>query len=408
MATRWINQPDHQAWLSQQFAAQLSFARHFPHPEGGAYYLGDGGLPDLLRPVATWITSRMLHSYALGDLAGLPGCRPLAAAALAGLTGPLRDHRNAGWYASVGPRPGDRDGTKAAYAHAFVVFGAASASVAELPGARDLLEEALAILDQHFWEEGPGLHRDSTSEDWTEISPYRGVNANMHSVEALLAAADATGDPRWRQRAARITQTVLGWAADNDWRIPEHFDQDWRPLLEHHRDQPDHQFEPYGATVGHGLEWSRLAVQVHAALGPDASPSLISDATKLFGRAVSDGWHADGADGFVYTTDWDGRPVVTQRMHWVVAEAISASAALASATGEAEYEQWYQRCWDYAQRYLISADGSWVHELDASNHPAATVWPGRPDIYHSIHAVLLQRLPLAPVAPVAIAQGLLI
>lgn len=36
----------------------------------------------------------------------------------------------------------------------------------------------------------------------------------------------------------------------------------------------------------------------------------------------------------------------------------------------------------------------------------ATVWPGRPDLYHSVHAVLLQSLPLAPSAPTALARGL--
>ena len=127
----------------------------------------------------------------------------------------------------------------------------------------------------------------------------------------------------------------------------------------------------------------------------------------LFARAVADGWAADGADGFVYTTDWDGTPVVRQRMHWVLAEAVSAAAALGSVTGERGYEDWYRRWWDYAATYLVREDGSWQHELDGENRPAGTVWPGRPDLYHSVHAVLLQRLPLAPSAPVALAAGLL-
>ena len=60
-----------------------------------------------------------------------------------------------------------------------------------------------------------------------------------------------------------------------------------------------------------------------------------------------------------------------------------------------------------AKTYLIGPDGAWIHELDPQNRPAGTVWPGRPDLYHSVHAVLLQRLPLAPTAPTALAQGLL-
>ncbi len=403
----WCTQPDHVQWLREQFAAQLRFARGFAHPAGGAWYLDDNGRPDRSRPVQTWITSRMLHVYSLGHLAGIPGCAPLAATAMAGLTGPLHDDLNGGWFASADPETGTRDGTKAGYAHAFVVFGSSSATIAGVPGAAALLDEALSTLDRHFWQSGPGLHLDSTSEDWQMVSTYRGINANMHSVEALLVAADATGDARWRDRAAQITTTVLGWAQSNEWRIPEHFDADWTPMLEHHADQPDHPFEPYGATVGHGLEWARLALHVRAALGESAPPGLLDGASSLFTRAVGDGWDVDGAPGFVYTTDWSGAPVVRQRMHWVLAEAISAAAALAAATGDPTYEAWYRRWWDYAATYLVQADGSWIHELDPSNRPAGTVWPGRPDLYHSVHAVLLQRLPLAPSAPAALASGLL-
>lgn len=401
----WLDRPDHQAWLADQLRRQLWFARNFPHPAGGSAYLGPTGQPDLGQPVHTWITARMAHAYSLGHLAGIPGSLPLATQAIAGLLGPLRDNENEGWLASVGP--GDQvDDSKVAYAHAFVVFAASSATVAGVPGARELLDEALKVLQDQFWEEEPGMHADASNRDFSTLSAYRGVNANMHSVEALLSAADVTRDPRWRTRAARITTNVLAWASSHQWRIPEHYDAQWNPMLEHHRDQPDHPFEPYGATVGHGLEWARLALHVHAALGEGAPSRFVAGAQALFERAVDDGWDVDGKEGFVYTTDWSGRPVVRQRMHWVVAEAISAAAALHAATGQDRYEQWYRTWWDYAARYLVAENGSWQHELDPQNQPASTVWPGRPDLYHSIHAVILGRLPLAPTAPCALAAKL--
>lgn len=373
-------------------------------PGGGASWLLDDGVPDPARPIHTWITARMVHVYALGDLAGLPHSRRLAYAALDGLLGRLRDPKHGGWYSSVGP-DGSVDTEKSAYAHAFVVLASASATLAGLPAARELLTDALAVLSDRFWDDSPGMHRDSASADWTAWSAYRGVNANMHAVEALLAAADALGEPRWANRALRITENVLGWARDNQWRIPEHFTPEWQPMLDHHVDEPDHPFEPYGSTVGHGLEWSRLALQVAAATG--ARGGLAEPASALFARAVEDGWAVDGAEGFVYTVDWEGRPVVRQRMHWVVAEAICAAAALCRATGERAYEEFYRTWWRYAERYLIDDDGSWRHELDPGNGPASSVWTGRPDLYHGVQATLLPRLPLTASLAAALADGML-
>jgi mannose/cellobiose epimerase-like protein (N-acyl-D-glucosamine 2-epimerase family) len=38
--------------------------------------------------------------------------------------------------------------------------------------------------------------------------------------------------------------------------------------------------------------------------------------------------------------------------------------------------------------------GSWHHELDRHNRPAATVWKGKPDAYHAVQATLLPRIPV--------------
>ena len=140
------------------------------------------------------------------------------------------------------------------------------------------------------------------------------------------------------------------------------------PRLDYNRDEPDHPFRPYGVTIGHLLEWARLALHARAALGDQAPDWLLEDAAALFDQAVRDGWNVDGAEGFVYTTDWDGKPVVRDRLHWVVTEAIAAAAALSAATGRPEYEHWYRTWWDHAAAYFIDRDrGSWHHQLDPHN-----------------------------------------
>jgi sulfoquinovose isomerase len=394
------------ATLATECDRLLDFGRHFPHPLGGAAWLDAQGQPDLSRPAYTYITARMLHVYAVGHLLGRSGDADLAAQALAGLTGRLRDDVHGGWLTSI-DAAGNSPDEKACYSHAFVVLAASSGAVADVPGARTLLTEALDVWQQRFFDDGAGMFVDSWNGAFTELDNYRGVNANMHGVEALLAAADVTADHGLRTSALGISRRVaLEFAEPHSWRIPEHFDPDWQPQLEHNRDRPDDQFQPYGATVGHGLEWSRLLLHLEASLA-DPPDWLLLAAQGLFDRAVSDGWAVDGADGFVYTTDWDGTPVVRDRMHWVLAEAIAAAAALRTRTGNDRYAELAATWWAYAERYLLDRTyGSWHHQLDASNHVIETVWPGKPDLYHAVQATLIPRLPLAPTMATALAEGL--
>ncbi|WP_277208050.1 AGE family epimerase/isomerase [Isoptericola croceus] len=376
-------------WRADEVRRLLEFGTPSVRTDAGAAWLDGSGRPDGTRPVHTWITARMAHTYALGDLLGVPRCAERADRALAGLTGALRDTQHGGWFASYGP--GDAvDGTKAAYAHAFVVLAAASATQAGRPGAENLLAEALEVLDRRFWEAGPGMLADEWDRTWSAMAPYRGINANMHGVEALLAASDATGDPRWRERAAAVVDRTSAWAAANDWRIPEHFTVGWSPDLEFNADRPRDPFKPYGSTPGHGFEWARLMLQLDVASGEVGRRT--DAAQQLFERALADGF--DGT-GFVYTVDWAGDPVERRRFHWVAAEAVATAEVLATVTGSAEYADHAAQWWELVRDRFVDAErGSWHHELDAEDRPAGEVWDGKPDIYHAVQALLVPDLPL--------------
>jgi mannose/cellobiose epimerase-like protein (N-acyl-D-glucosamine 2-epimerase family) len=216
----------------------------------------------------------------------------------------------------------------------------------------------------------------------------------MHSVEALLAVHDVTGDRRWLDRALSVTDRLVNQQArSHGWLLPEHYTPAWEPRLDYNREEPAHPFRPYGATVGHLMEWARLTLHVRTALGSEAPDWMLDAARNLFMVAVRVGWEADGAEGFVYTTDFSGVPVVRARLHWVVAEAIAAAYALWAVTADEGYRTWYTTWWDYVNRLLLDRDrGSWRHELDEQNRPAATVWQGKPDVYHAYQAALLPAL----------------
>jgi sulfoquinovose isomerase len=403
-----LRDSDHLRWLEAEGDRLLEFSRAARHPAGGFAWLDIAGRPELDRPVELWITCRMTHVFSLGHLLGRSGCAPLADHGLRALEGRFRDAAHGGWYAAVDPH-GPTGREKSAYPHAFVVLAAASATLADRPGGRELLDEALDVLLTRFWDDEHGMVVEEFDESFTRLDPYRGVNANMHTVEALLEAADATGDRTLLDRALRIlTRVVHDLGPRHDWRLPEHFDEEWTPLLDYNADRPADPFRPYGATIGHWLEWARLALHLRAALGDDAPGWLLDDAVSLFDAAVREGWAADGADGFVYTVDWEGRPVVRERMHWVAAEATATAAALHTATGDPAYDVWYATWWDHISAVFIDHElGSWRHELDATNQPSSVVWNGKPDTYHAFQATLFPRLPLTPTLPAALRAGLL-
>ena len=402
-----MHSPAHQQWLAAEGLRLLAFAKASRLPTGFGNLDQRGHLPPDAQ-AETMNTARMTHSFALAHIQGLPGFAELVDHGIQALSGPLRDAEHGGWFAS----PEHRDGNtgKAAYLHAFVALAASSARVARRSGAQALLDDAVEIIDRHFWCEEEGAMRESFNRDWSVEEAYRGANSNMHATEAFLALADVTQDSRWLSRALRIAERLIhGHGAANQYLVIEHFDRQWQPLHAYNQANPADGFRPFGTTPGHGFEWARLLLHLEAArvqAGMLTPGWLLRDAQQLFANNCQHAWQVDGAPGMVYTLDWDRRPVVRQRLHWVHCEASAAASALLQRTGEGQYETWYRRLWEYSEQYLIDlVHGSWHHELDADNRPSAQIWGGKPDLYHAWQTVLIPRLPLAPSMATALAQG---
>ncbi len=389
------------ARMDRHASALAELVARAVHPDGGFGWLGPDNRVVVERPVETWITARMTHVAALevirkgSDAAHL---RPLLDVGHDALTGRLRDGIHGGWRPAVGGTQ-EQPTDKLAYAHAFVILAAASLTAAGHTGGRALLDEALDVFDRWFWDDAEGMAREQYDRAWTRCEDYRGVNANMHTVEAMLAAGQVLGDDRYIQRARRIVDRVVhGFAREAHWRLPEHFDGSWSVLPDYNRDKPADQFRPYGVTIGHVLEWSRLALNTRAATarGAAATPSdgIVADAAALFRAAVGRGWDVDGAEGFVYTTDFEDRPIVRERLHWVVCEGIGAAWTLYETTGDPEALHWYSTLWDYAERRLLDPEhGGWRHELSPTNEPSEAIWWGKPDLYHAYQCALVPVLP---------------
>jgi len=386
-----LDSNENRDFLNQLTNNLLSFGHKFPSESGASYYLGDDGTPWTDRPRETWITCRMAHVYGIGSSLGHEGSEELIDKAINGLLTELKDKENGGFYPGIKAN-GEIIQDKQAYAHAFVMLAGSTALLNNRPHAKQLLDEAIEAFDNFFWIEEEGMSKDTWDTSFKVLDSYRGINANMHSVEAFLALADALNDEKYRQRALRIIDRVLGFAEGNNWRIPEHFSDTWIPLYEFNVDKKDDQFKPYGATPGHGIEWARLISQCAISTYKDdlakAKP-YIEKAEKLYNTAIK-AYGCDGQPGIVYTTDWSGNPIVHDRMHWTLAEAINTSAVLFHLTNNQKYKDDYYEFMKYLdEKVLDKVNGSWFHQLDENNNVLDTVWPGKSDIYHALQATLI-------------------
>lgn len=398
----WLESEPHRAWITDQALRLLSFFRASVDAEGRFVELDDDGrplptgCPPATSPRQNLLTvTRLVHSYALGELLGVPGCRGVVDRGLAALWEEHRDSSAGGYVEAVG-RGGARDRTKTAYGHAHVLLAGASAVAAGHAGAAAVFDDALAVIDEHFWSAEDGAATiEACDREWRPLEPYRGANSNMHLCESLLAAAEVGDRPDLAERAARLATRFIGsHARAHGWLLPEHYDLSWRPMPEYNRERLDDPFRPYGATIGHSLEWSRLVVCAGLATGR-VDDGFLEAAEALFERGVSAGWDQEHG-GLAYTVDWNGAPANADHYWWPIAEGVATSSYLLRVTHRGSYEDWYRTFWEYADTHLIDhGRGGWYPQLDASNRRKVHPWYGKPDIYHCLQACLLPILPVA-------------
>jgi len=334
-------------------------------PAGGFfhYFLDDGTVYE--RSHRHLVSStRFVFDYAMA--AREFGRADYADAARHGLDYLVRVHRDAesGGYAWTVRDGRAEDRTQHAYGAAFVLLAHATAAKAGIDGALAGVEDAWQLLETRYWDADAGLYRDEADPQW-RFSGYRGQNANMHLCEALLAAYEATAQPRYLDRAVLVADHVTRrQAAKAGGLVWEHYDAAWNVDWDYHKDDPRHLFRPWGFQPGHQTEWAKLLLTIERWRPLDW---LVPTARRLFDAAVEKAWDADYG-GLCYGFAPDGTICDADKYFWVQAESLAAAALLGERTGEARYWDDYRRLWRYAWRHFVDhAHGAWYRILDRQN-----------------------------------------
>jgi sulfoquinovose isomerase len=387
----WRESPGHRRWLTAEADALFAFFEPESIDAAGGFHVLDDAGRALAgeRERALHVTTRLVHSFSIARLSGRPGASDFVDHGVRALLMRHRDDRHGGYFSSF-DADGPRERDKLAYGHAFVLLAAASAKCVGHPDADKLIADISEVIEQRFWEPGPGASAEEFREDWSPFSAYRGQNSNMHLTEALMAAFEATGERGYLGKAERIADLILRQnAAAADWRVPEHFRADWSVDADYRGSDV---FRPYGYTPGHALEWTRLALQLWA-LGGRKLEWLPDAARRLFSQAVAQGWDFSRG-GLYYTTEYDGTPRVRDRLWWPLCEGVGAAHFLGALDANAAPEAWYRKFWDFVARHIIDRrEGGWRPQLDDSLTPISEYFVGKPDLYHALQACLIPLYP---------------
>jgi mannose/cellobiose epimerase-like protein (N-acyl-D-glucosamine 2-epimerase family) len=262
------------------------------------------------------------------------------------------------------------DATNHCYGLAFVLLAYAHAAMAGETEARAWIGETFELMERRFWEPRHGLYADEAAPDWSALDPYRGQNANMHACEALLAAFEATRDPRYLHRAEvlakNITQRQAELAGGIIW---EHYRADWSVDWDYNKDDKTNIFRPWGYQPGHLTEWAKLLLIMERHAPHLAGPAdwLMPRAKALFDLAMSRAWDSNHG-GIYYGFGPGGEICDSDKYFWVQAESLAAASLLADRTGDESYWGWYDRIWDYSWRHFVDhKHGAWYRILTADN-----------------------------------------
>lgn len=424
----WFDSIEHNRWLSAHMQALIAEAEGAIVPTGFAH-LDTEGRADPTRPIDLAVTGRMAYVFSLGVLMGLPGSRRYADHAVNALTKYFPDPIHGGQWISIKPEvgadghgvPWDEAGrVKSQYHNAFAILGAAAAAVANRPGAHELLGRLLEEQKEH-WIDEYDLLRDQYDEAFTECPPVRSMAVLVHTAEAYMAAAEATTEPEWLDRAEKIAKFTHSVAKRNNWRLPEYFTPEWEIEPQAGNLLTDGRRVYTGYVTGRSLQWARFALQIRAgdrSTGWKVPEYLMEMSTELFERARFDGWRrTDGCPGFATGIGEDEKPIPGEDEHqqWIACEGICAAVALRRALlndgagpGDVEhFEHCYRSFVDYVNDYLITQPGRWIRRLGPRNEVVTPAKSSRWDVYHGVQAMLALRVPLWPPTASALSRGLL-
>lgn len=308
-----------------------------------------------------WTFSHAFRLYGEAPLLGM------ARRAYEYLTRCFFDESYGGYFWTVDYLGQPLDMKKKIYGQAFALYALteyyrATDEPAALKSARELFD----LIERSSFDPVYGGYFETYERDWTLAADQRlsdadqddpkSMNTHLHVLEAYAMFAQATNDPRVKEKLRALVNLFLDHIIDpHTGHFRLFFDETWKSKSDR-------------ISFGHDIEGSWLLCE--AAEAPD-DPALLARvremALKMAQKVYEEGLDRDGA--LLYEADPSG--ITDDDKHWwPQAEAVVGFLNAYQLSGQDHFLLAAHRCWEFIDKYLIDkVHGEWFWKVSRQGVP---------------------------------------
>jgi mannobiose 2-epimerase len=273
------------------------------------------------------------------------------------------DHKNGGIFWQLAADGTPLDTKKQIYALGFAIYGLSE--YARATGDVEALEKAKELyysIEKYSFDKSKNGYFEAFTDDWKEIEDMRlsdkdanekkTMNTHLHILEPYANLYRVWPSAELKTSLRNLLQIFLDKILDCETgHLRLFFDEDWT-------------CKSKITSYGHDIEALWLMYEAANVLGDTDLIERVKAVVPLIAEATKEGLQPDGA--MVYEKDEATGHVDNDRHWWVQAEAVVGFSYASVITGQQEYGEIAQKCWEFIQEKLVDKEqGEWFWSIKA-------------------------------------------
>lgn len=255
------------------------------------------------------------------------------------------------------------DTKKQIYALGFAIYGLSE--YARATGDEEALakaKELYYVIEQHSFDKEKNGYFEAFTKDWNELEDMRlsdkdanekkTMNTHLHILEPYANLYRVWPSTELKASLRNLLSLFLNTILDNETgHLQLFFDENWI-------------CKSKMTSYGHDIEALWLMYEAATVIGDADLIEQVKRAVPLIAEASKEGLQLDGS--LIYEKDEVTAHVDADRHWWVQAESVVGFSYASVITGQKEYAQIAENCWQFIQHNLVDkAQGEWFWSIKA-------------------------------------------